>query len=104
MKLSDYVMERVARTGVRHVFMLPGGGCMHLVDSLGRCADLEYIVNLHEQGCSVAAEAHAQFTGSIGAAASGPDALIAQTRAADLWRCEKNSCLISVAGFAGLNR
>ena len=87
MKLSDYVMERVARTGVRHVFMLPGGGCMHLVDSLGRCADLEYIVNLHEQGCSVAAEAHAQFTGSIGAAlvTTGPGGINALTGVAAAW-------------------
>ena len=67
MKLSDYVMERVAQAGVRHVFMLPGGGCMHLVDSLGRNPDLEYVVNLHEQGCAVAADAYAQGTGGLGA-------------------------------------
>jgi len=66
MKLSDYVMERVARAGVRHVFMLPGGGCMHLVDSLGRHPALEHVVNLHEQGCAVAADAYAQAAGSLG--------------------------------------
>ena len=38
MKLSDYVFEAVADAGVRHVFFLPGGGAMHLVDSLGRSA------------------------------------------------------------------
>ena len=26
MKLSDYVIDFVAAQGVRHVFMLPGGG------------------------------------------------------------------------------
>ena len=35
-KLSDYVMEYIAGLGVKNIFMLPGGGCMHLVDSLGR--------------------------------------------------------------------
>ena len=67
MKLSDYVMQRVAQAGVRHVFMLPGGGCMHLVDSLGRHPDLAYVVNLHEQGCAVAADAYAQCSGGLGA-------------------------------------
>ena len=37
MKLSDYVMQVVAAEGVKPVFMLPGGGAMHLNDSLGRC-------------------------------------------------------------------
>lgn len=68
MKLSDYVMERLVQAGVRQVFMLPGGGCMHLVDSLGRNPDLQFVVNLHEQGCAVAADAYAQFTGSLGVA------------------------------------
>jgi acetolactate synthase-1/2/3 large subunit len=31
-KLSDYVLEFVARAGVKHLFMLAGGGCMHLAD------------------------------------------------------------------------
>ena len=39
MKLSDYVIQFVAEQGVKHVFMLPGGGAMHLNDSLGQCRD-----------------------------------------------------------------
>ena len=35
MKLSDYVMQFVAEQGVKHVFMLPGGGAMHLNESPG---------------------------------------------------------------------
>ena len=48
MKLSDYVFEAIADAGVRHVFFLPGGGAMHLVDSLGRCGGLEPVLMLHE--------------------------------------------------------
>ena len=33
MKLSDYVVDFIARCGVRHVFLVPGGGAMHLNDS-----------------------------------------------------------------------
>jgi acetolactate synthase-1/2/3 large subunit len=68
MKLSDYVMVRLAQAGVRHVFMVPGGGCMHLVDSLGRNPDLTFIANLQEQGATVAADAYAQCSGALGAA------------------------------------
>jgi len=28
-KLSDYVLQFVAEQGVRHVFIVPGGGAMH---------------------------------------------------------------------------
>jgi len=68
MKLSDYVMARLVQAGVRHVFMVPGGGCMHLVDSLGRQPGLAFVANLHEQGSAVAADAYAQCSGALGAA------------------------------------
>ena len=35
MKVSDYVVKRLEETGAGHMFMLPGGGAMHLNDSLG---------------------------------------------------------------------
>ena len=66
MKLSDYVLEKIADTGVKHVFMLPGGGAMHLNDSLGRSPRLEYIVNLHEQAAAIAADAYSQYTDNLG--------------------------------------
>lgn len=66
MKLSDYVIEKIADIGVSHVFMLPGGGAMHLNDSLGRSRSLEYVVNLHEQACAIAADAYSQYTNNLG--------------------------------------
>ena len=41
MKLSDYVWKYIEELGVRHVFMFPGGGAMHLVDSLGKNSNLD---------------------------------------------------------------
>ncbi|MEN6366083.1 MAG: thiamine pyrophosphate-binding protein [Thermoguttaceae bacterium] len=86
-KLSDYVFQRVADAGVRHVFMLPGGGCMHLVDSLGREKRLAFTCNLHEQACAVAADAYAQYTGGLGAAlvTTGPGGTNAVTGVAGSW-------------------
>ena len=67
-KLSDCVIRFVANLGVKHVFLLPGGGCMHLVDSLGKYQDIEYVCNLHEQACAIAAEAYGQYTNNLGVA------------------------------------
>ena len=63
-KLSDYVIRFVHDAGVRRIFMLTGGGCMHLVDSAGRQPGLEYVCCLHEQAASFAAQAHAEYTSS----------------------------------------
>ena len=87
MKLSDYVFRRVAEAGVRHVFMLPGGGCMHLVDSLGSAEGLEFVACLHEQGATIAAEAYAQYTNGLGVAlvTTGPGGTNALTGVAGAW-------------------
>jgi acetolactate synthase-1/2/3 large subunit len=65
-RVADYVMDRVARVGVRHVFLIPGGGSMYLVDALGRHSELTHVAMLHEQGAAIAAEAYGQFTGNLG--------------------------------------
>ena len=56
MKLSDYVIQKLAEHGVKHVFMLPGGGAMHLNDSLARSKQIEYVSTLHEQAAAIAAK------------------------------------------------
>lgn len=87
MKLSDYVMEFVADQGVRHVFMLPGGGAMHLNESLGRRSDLEFVCNLHEQASAIAAEAYAKITNRLGVVmvTTGPGGTNALTGIASAW-------------------
>ena len=38
MKVSDYICKNLRRlTGSKNVFLLSGGGMMHLLDSLGKC-------------------------------------------------------------------
>jgi acetolactate synthase-1/2/3 large subunit len=65
-KLSDYVMGTLADWGVRHIFMLTGGGAMHLNDSIGREGRIRYICNHHEQAAAMAAEGYARITGTPG--------------------------------------
>lgn len=59
-KVSDYIARRIADLGVKHVFMVVGGGAMHLDDSIGNEKRLEYICNHHEQACAIAAEGYAR--------------------------------------------
>ena len=87
MKLSDYVVECIGNAGVSDVFMLPGGGAMHLNDSLGRSDRVRYICNLHEQACAIAAEAYGQYTNNIGVCmvTTGPGSVNALTGVAAGW-------------------
>lgn len=66
MKLSDYVIKYLEKLNIHHMFMLPGGGAMHLNDSLGKSEKIQYVVCLHEQACSIAAEAYARVTNKPG--------------------------------------
>ena len=67
-KLSDYLIRRVADLGVTDIFMISGGGAMHLDDSIGREPRIRYICNHHEQACAIAVEGYARTNGSIGVA------------------------------------
>lgn len=86
-KLSDYVIDFVSSLGVRHIFMLPGGGCMHLVDSVGRNKKLKFIGHFHEQAAVIAADGYAQYNNDIGVAlvTTGPGSTNAITGVAASW-------------------
>ncbi|OGC37162.1 thiamine pyrophosphate-binding protein [candidate division WOR-1 bacterium RIFOXYD2_FULL_36_8] len=86
-KLSDYVIKFIADLKVKHIFILPGGGCMHLVDSIGKNKNIEFIGCLHEQAAAVAADGYAQYNGNIGVAlvTTGPGGTNAITGVAASW-------------------
>lgn len=63
MRLSDYVAQTLHAHGVRHVFMLTGGGAMHLNDAMGRVDGLKYVCCHHEQALAMAAEAYTRLGG-----------------------------------------
>ena len=87
MKLSDYIFSFIAEQGVRDIFLLPGGGCMHLTDSVGRESRLRYVACLHEQAAALAADAYAQYTRNLGVAlvTTGPGSTNAITGVAGSW-------------------
>jgi len=79
-------MDVLSQYGVRHVFGLPGGGCMHLIDALHDRQDIQFVQFLHEQAASFAAESYAMFTGlGVCLVTSGPGATNAITGCAAAW-------------------
>lgn len=88
MKVSDFIVKFINESmKVKHVFMLSGGGWMHMLDSLGHNKNIRYICNLHEQAASIAAEAYGQYTNNIGVAmvTTGPGGTNAVTGVAAGW-------------------
>jgi len=66
-KVSDYVFSFLAGKGVKYAFMLPGGGAMHLVDSLGRSQEIQYFCPRHEQAAAIAAEGYYRTSNKVAA-------------------------------------
>lgn len=87
MKLSDYVLSFVADLGVKHVFLVVGGGAMHLNNSLAIETRLTPVCNLHEQASAVAAENYSKATNHLGVClvTTGPGATNSITGVAGAW-------------------
>jgi acetolactate synthase-1/2/3 large subunit len=85
MKVSDYIISRLEEY-IKDIFLVSGGGCIHLVDSLSK-SKINLIPTLHEQGASIAAESYAQYTNKLGVAlvTTGPGSTNAVTGIASAW-------------------
>ena len=86
-KLSDYVVQQVAKWGVRDIFLVAGGGAMHLNDSIGKEPRIRFVCNQHEQASAMAAEAYARITGMPGVVnvTAGPGAINALNGVFGAW-------------------
>lgn len=65
-KVSDHIIKFLEKNGVKHVFLMSGGGNIHIIDSLGNSKKIKYVSNPHEQAASIAAEAYSRLSGAIG--------------------------------------
>jgi acetolactate synthase I/II/III large subunit len=86
-KLSDYIFDFVARQGVKHVFLVTGGGAMHLNESLARHTDIEPVCNSHEQASAIGAENYGKATNRLGVClvTTGPGGTNAVTGVTGAW-------------------
>ncbi|MBR2838598.1 MAG: thiamine pyrophosphate-binding protein [Kiritimatiellae bacterium] len=87
MRVADYIWKFLADRGVSHVFLVTGGGAMHLNDALGRETRIKYVCNLHEQACAMAAEGYARMSGEPGVVSvtTGPGGTNALTGVLGAW-------------------
>jgi acetolactate synthase-1/2/3 large subunit len=87
MRVADYLVRRLADLGVEHVFMLPGGGAMHLNDALTLEPRITPVPCHHEQACGIAAEAYGRVQETFGVAmvTTGPGATNVLTPVVGAW-------------------
>lgn len=65
MRVADYLASFLAAKGVQHVFLVTGGGAMHLNDAFGCVPALTYVPFHHEQACAMAADSYFRMSGRI---------------------------------------
>jgi acetolactate synthase-1/2/3 large subunit len=87
MKLSDFVLKFVADLGVKHVFLVTGGGAMHLNQSLSGEKRITAVCNSHEQASAICAEGYAKASHGLGVCmvTTGPGGTNAVTGVAGAW-------------------
>ncbi len=86
-KLTDYIIKYLENIDVSNVFMITGGGAMHLNDSFGSSKKIKTIFNHHEQACAIGAEGYSRVTGKLSVVnvTSGPGGLNTLTGVMGQW-------------------
>ncbi len=86
-RVADFISRWLADRGAEHVFMVTGGGAMHLNDAFGRERRLEVVCCHHEQACAIAAESYFRLTNRVAVVnvTSGPGGTNAITGVWGAW-------------------
>ena len=90
-RVADWICDRLSEEGVKHIFMLPGGGAMYLNDAVATRADIAGISCHHEQACGIAAEAYGRTSNltnpgfGVAMVTTGPGATNVITPVAGAW-------------------
>jgi len=64
-RVADYIAQRAVEAGAKHVFLVTGGGAMHLNDAFGRHPNLTPVCFHHEQAAAMAAESYYRVTNRL---------------------------------------
>lgn len=87
-RVADYLIQRIAASGVRDVFLLPGGGAMYLDDAIACHEAVNAVPSHHEQACGIAAEAYGRTNKAgygVAIVTTGPGATNILTPVAGAW-------------------
>ncbi len=87
MRVADYIFKYLADYGIKHVFLITGGGAMHLNDALKKESRIKYVCTHHEQAAAIAAEGYARTSGNLAVVniTSGPGGTNALTGVIGQW-------------------
>lgn len=104
MRVSDYIAQHIESIGVKAIFMLSGGGMMHLLDSASQLKKTSCIYNHHEQCSGIAADAYARVSHHIGCCyvTSGPGGTNAVTAVAGAF--QDSSPVLFISGQSKLSQ
>tara|TARA_Y100000294_G_C8327248_1_gene245167 strand:+ start:216 stop:560 length:345 start_codon:yes stop_codon:yes gene_type:complete len=74
MKVADYIISHLSKTGIKEVFVVYGAANGDLIDAFTRNDKIKYVAVMHEQAGGFAAEGYAKISGEYGVAiaTSGP--------------------------------
>jgi acetolactate synthase-1/2/3 large subunit len=80
-RVADYIAARLSFAGIKEVFLVTGGGAMHLNDAFARNKNLNIVCFHHEQAAAIAAEGYSRVSSSSCAlnVTTGPGAVNALT-------------------------
>ena len=86
-RIADFIIEALVKANVKHIFLLPGGGNMYLIDAVAKSKKIFGVPCHHEQAAAIAAEAYSRISDNIGVAlvTSGPGSTNALTGLVGAW-------------------
>ena len=104
MRVVDYLVNRVYEEGAKHIFFVPGTGCMFLTDALAKNKKIEAISTHHEQAAGMAAVSYAKYNNELGACVvtTGCGGTNAITPLLDAW--QDSVPVIFISGQAARNQ
>lgn len=87
-RLADYIVDFFVKKNIKTVFLLSGGGMMHLLDAVNNNSEMKYICHHHEQASGFAAEGYARVSETSGLcfATSGPGGTNLITSITSCWQ------------------
>jgi len=86
-RVADFIANYLADNDFRHIFLVTGGGAMHLNDAFAKEKRITPIFNHHEQACSMGAEGYARITNkpAVVSVTTGPGGLNALNGVFGAW-------------------
>lgn len=65
MRVADYIIDQIYKTGCDHIFLVTGGGAMYLNDAVASHGKIKPVCNHHEQACAMGAVAYSKYTNRV---------------------------------------